>query len=612
MAQLSVLYRLKNWLTLENLIRVWRNILNHNHIEISQGFIKLRAFFTLLLIILLSGCATHLPRYGTVIYSAKAVVTMTEENSTTQAVAVKGGDIVAVGNLDVLSQQLPRARVDNTFQDKVIIPGLIDPHVHMLLGAIQYALPFAPPRDVPTAKGVVKGLPNRKAFLDLVQEIVDAEKSKNKPVAIWGYHNLIHGYLTRHDLDKIAPDRPLLIWHYSVHDFFLNSAALEQIDMTDAEIPNFVGIARDHTGEPTGRIFEDALRLVYDAFRPSIATVWEIRRGQHEYSRLLNQNGVTSVAELGYGVSNLNVENWHLRLNYVSPQYSGYRLFLVPEHRGFKRKYGDKRIEKIKKLVDGKGWIAGRVLPQVKFFADAAFYSQTMRLANVGYLSGQSKGTYGVWVLPPDQFVEQMQPYWNEGLGIRIHSNGDAAQTVTLNALKDLREIREDGRFVVEHAGLFSPKHIQMAGELDAVVSSASHYVYHLGEAFRGPLGKERARWISPLASLIKEGVPVTLHSDAPLAPPDPLLAATMHLTRETREGHVFNPQERLSRYEALESITVDAAYALGMEDEIGRIKPGMKADFTILDKNPLETQGSKWDDINIWGVVLDGRKRPN
>jgi predicted amidohydrolase YtcJ len=205
-----------------------------------------------------------------------------------------------------------------------------------------------------------------------------------------------------------------------------------------------------------------------------------------------------------------------------------------------------------------------------------------------------------------------MQPYWDEGLDIRIHSNGDAAQAVTLNALYNLRKTREDGRFVVEHAGLFSPKHIKIAGELDAVVSSASHYVYHLGEAFRGPLGKERARWISPLASLVKAGIPVSLHSDAPLAPPDPLLAATMHLTRETREGNVFNPQERLSRYEALKAITIDAAYALGMENEIGSIKSGMKADFTILDKNPLETEGSQWDDIEVWGVVLNGRKRPN
>jgi predicted amidohydrolase YtcJ len=586
--------------------------LNQKNSSKSQGIVKLRAFLFFILALSVSSCAIRLPQYGTVIYTAKSVVTMTGEQETERAVAVRGGNIVAVGNLADLNRQLPRARIDTTFQDKTIVPGFIDPHIHMLLGAIQYALPFAPPWDVPTAKGIVKGLPNRAAFLDRVKEIVDAEKSKNKPVAIWGYHNLIHGYLTRQDLDKIAPDRPLLIWHYSVHDFFLNSAALAQIDMTDEEIPDFVGIDRDHTGEPTGRIFEDALRLVYDAFRPSIATVWEIRRGQHEYSKLLNKNGVTSVAELGYGVSNLAVENWHLRLNYVSPQYSGYRLFLVPEHRGFQRKYGKKRIKKIKNLAEGKGWTAGRVLPQVKFFADAAFYSQTMRLTGDGYLSGQSEGTNGVWVLPPDRFVEHMQPYWDEGLDIRIHSNGDAAQAVTLNALYNLRKTRKDGRFVVEHAGLFSPKHIKIAGELDATVSSASHYVYHLGEAFRGPLGKEKAKWISPLASLTKAGVRVSLHSDAPLAPPDPLLAATMHLTRETREGHVFNPQERLSRYEALEAITVDAAYALGLENELGSIKAGMKADFTILDKNPLETEGSEWDNIKIWGVVLDGRKRPN
>ena len=113
-----------------------------------------------------------------------------------------------------------------------------------------------------------------------------------------------------------------------------------------------------------------------------------------------------------------------------------------------------------------------------------------------------------------------------------------------------------------------------------------------------------------PLNSLTEAGVPVTLHSDAPLAPPLPLRAASVHLTRATREGGVLNPEQKLSAYEALEAITVDAAYALGMEDQIGAIKPGMLADFTVLDANPMETPGADWGEIGIWGVVLGGEKR--
>ena len=149
------------------------------------------------------------------------------------------------------------------------------------------------------------------------------------------------------------------------------------------------------------------------------------------------------------------------------------------------------------------------------------------------------------------------------------------------------------------------------AGDLDAAISAASHYVYFLGEAYQEPLGTERGSWILPLGTLSKAGVPVTLHSDAPLAPPLPLRAASVHMTRATREGGVLNPEQKLSAHEALEAITVDAAFALGLETEIGSIKPGLLADFTVLDANPFETPGEAWGAIGIWGVVLGGDKRP-
>ena len=82
-------------------------------------------------------------------------------------------------------------------------------------------------------------------------------------------------------------------------------------------------------------------------------------------------------------------------------------------------------------------------------------------------------------------------------------------------------------------------------------------------------------------------------------------------MERSTREGSVLTPSEKLSAQEALESITIDAAYALGLEAEIGSIAIGKLADFTVLDSNPLETPGSDWSDIGVWGVVLDGEKRP-
>jgi hypothetical protein len=283
----------------------------------------------------------------------------------------------------------------------------------------------------------------------------------------------------------------------------------------------------------------------------------------------LNAGGVTSVAELGWGMFGLDLENQTIARNWGSHERSGYRLFLVPEHRAFERAFGADRIAKIEALVSGAEPAPAPVLPQVKFFADGAFYSQTMRLSPPGYLGGQSKGSEGEWVTPPQTLAATLAPYWEAGLGVRIHSNGDAAQKAVLDALEKLRE------------------------------------------RYQGALGPARGAMISPLGALSEAGVRVSLHSDAPLAPPLPMRAAFAHLTRATREGHVLTADQSLAPGDALEAITIDAAFALGLEQEIGSVEVGKRADFTVLDSNPLVTARENWADIQIWGVVLGGEKRP-
>ena len=164
---------------------------------------------------------------------------------------------------------------------------------------------------------------------------------------------------------------------------------------------------------------------------------------------------------------------------------------------------------------------------------------------------------------------------------------------------------------MIEHGGLFSPDHVRLAGETDTIVSAASHYVNYMSEMYADPLGEGRAGWISPLGALSDAGVTVTLHSDAPLAPPQPLRAASVQVTRVTREGGTYRAENALKEYDALEAITLDAARALGLSEEFGSIEVGKRADFTILAQNPMEVSAVDWPAIDIWGVVLDGEKRP-
>ena len=548
------------------------------------------------------------PGDGAVIYPA-TIITMEAAHPSSDAVAVKDGKVLAVGDLNDLVEGYPGADVDETFARMTILPGFIDPHVHMALSSIMYATTPVAPWPVEGALGPSIACPDRISLLARLADIETAAP-EGEPVIVWGYQDLAQGPIARADLDAITTTRPLIVWHYSGHDFFLNSKALEWTKITGALHEKFTGVEIDDEGEPTGRIFEDALPYLLRTLAPYILSPDRVQKGLSDFSTLLNRGGVTTVSDLAYGVFGFDFENANIAGNWVSPEHSGYKLYLVPEARAFSAAFGEAAPQTIIDMAEGTKDAPAPVLRQAKFFTDGAFYSETMRLS-APYLSGQSEGTRGVWVTPPQSLAAAIKPYWDAGLQIRIHSNGDAAQTATLAALEALRASDKGRRFVIEHGGLFSAAAIEAAGALGADVSAASHYVFYLGEAYQAALGPERGQWITPLASLARKGVHVSLHSDAPLAPPFPLEAASRHLTRATREGGVLTPEEALSADTALKAITIDAARALGLEAEIGSIAPGKKADFTILKENPLATSGDDWPAIPVWGVVLDGEKRP-
>lgn len=545
------------------------------------------------------------------IFSAEEIVLMTSPDGRSEAVAVSDGMILLTGSLEDLKEEYPKANVDDAFADKVLVPGLIDPHTHIALGALLYAQPLAPPWPFATAEGVIEGYPNRDAFLNRLEQIVSESPDDGSPVVIYGYHNLVQGKLDRNDLDAISTERPIVVWHYSAHDFYFNSVGLERAGVTVEMAKDIHGIEVDTDGNLTGRVYEHAALVVLPRMADFLLTPEVIDRGLSTYFDIVRQNGITTKAELGYGIFGYEFEDAAIKRNWNSDN-PDFRLYLIPEVRALKRTFQDQALQVAQDFVSGKRAVPAPVLPRLKYFTDAAFYSQTMRLTAPGYLSGQSAGQDGLWVTEPEDIVPLISPFTDAGFDVHIHSNGDAAQTATLDALEELRKNGFAGDFVIEHGGLFSPVQASRAGRLDAMTSVASHYVFYMSNDYAEPLGPARAQWITPVGGLSKAGAVVALHSDAPLAPPQPLRAAGAHITRQTREGVPYMSDQALAPYDALEAITLDAARVLGLEDEIGSIEPGKKADFTVLETNPLDLDGEDWSAIEVWGVVLDGQKRPS
>ena len=171
---------------------------------------------------------------------------------------------------------------------------------------------------------------------------------------------------------------------------------------------------------------------------------------------------------------------------------------------------------------------------------------------------------------------------------------------------------RKDHRLTIEHFGQSSDEQVTKIAVLGACVSANPYYLYSMGDEFAdGNLGKERASEMVRCGSLLKNKIPFALHTDFTMAPLQPLLLAWIAVNRITANGTLMAPEQRIPVYNAMQAITYNAAYVLRMENEIGSIKVGKKADFVILAENPMKVDPMKIKDVKVLETVYEGKSFP-
>jgi hypothetical protein len=227
---------------------------------------------------------------------------------------------------------------------------------------------------------------------------------------------------------------------------------------------------------------------------------------------------------------------------------------------------------------------------------------------------GYTDGHHGEWLMSPEVLAEGVRVFWDEGFQIHVHVNGDRGMDSLLAALSAAQERkpRFDHRFTAHHVGFHTNAQSRRLAALGAHASVNPYYIHALSNplAAKG-LGPERAAQLVRVGSMVRNGLSVSFHSDFMMAPTEPLLLAWCAATRTTRSGARVSPTECIDLMRALRGITIDAAYALHMDHEIGSIVAGKKADFTVLEDDPFELGVERLKDARVSGTVFEGVWHP-
>ena len=543
------------------------------------------------------------------IFVAKKLITMSP-TAFGNAFAVKDGKIAGVGTVNDLRKRFTKALIDKRFKDQVITPGFIDPHMHLWLFALVSNAKFITPADWTLPWGDEKGVVGHEAYIKRLKEYERSLKDPNELLFTWGYHQYFHGKLSRKILDEeVSSTRPIIVWQRSVHEMYFNTKALEMLGLKKSDWEN-KGEASKMANWEEGHVWEKGLYLVINKLFPIIASPEKYKLGMERARDYVHAGGITACADPGVQLSKELIASM---IKILESDTLPFEYDLVPagnsiyDHNG---KDAVKTLQTVQEIVKHGGKHIKWMKDQIKLFADGAVYSQLMQLKG-GYLDGHQ----GEWIQTPQDLKDSARPFWEAGYQIIVHVNGDLGMETTLKILEDFQSDypRYDHRFRIDHFAFSQKDQVKKAAELGALISSNPFYVYVLGEQYsKFGVGPKRAQVMARGRTVLDNHIPLSFHSDSPMAPARPLLLMWAAVNRlGLSQTKVLGPEEKITPYEALRAVTIDAAYAMGKEDEMGSIEIGKKANFTVLDKDPLSVDPKKIKDITPIATIFEGKIYP-
>lgn len=538
------------------------------------------------------------------IYINGPVITMNDAQPAAEAIAVADGRIIAVGSADAVAKHRGAATVEVDLAGRTLSPGFIDGHAH----AAQFGLQAVGANLLAEPDGEVGNIDQLVAQLQAFAETDDVNRSG------WifgvGYDDavLVEGrHPTRDDLDRVSTELPVMATHISGHFAAVNSKGLEIIGYT-AETPDPEGgIIRRRPGsqEPNGVLEElAAIPVMLKTLSPQTLEdqLYYMKQGLEaamSFGYTTAQEGRafanTHAAMVGYA------ETMGFPIDIVS--YIDYSDTSPLESdwygRDYRRGY---RVGGLKVTLDGspQGRTAWRTEP---------------------YLlppDGQDAGYLGYPAIPDDDAVIGLiDNAYRQDWQVLIHANGDAAVDQMLLAVGAAHEKYGPGdrRNTLVHGQYVREDQLQRMAELQMSASLFPMHTFYWGDWHAQIIGDELGQRISPTRTALDLGLPLTSHTDAPVALPNLMQVVWATVNRTSRSGRIIGPEERLTPLQAMKAITIWSAEQHFEEARKGSIEVGKLADLVILSDNPLTIAPERLNEIVVMETIKEGEtvwKRPH
>jgi predicted amidohydrolase YtcJ len=531
---------------------------------------------------------TAAPALADTLIDNVAGVTVDRNGTVTRFGAIVIGTDGRVVKLVEAGERAPRTEFRENMRGRTVIPGIVDAHLHVMeLGLGQLVVDLSDTRSLAEAQARIR------AF---------AEANPERPWIVgrgWNQELWRLGrFPTAAELDVAVSDRPVWLARVDGHAGWANTLALANAQVTAATADPQGGRIERLAGSraPAGVLVDDAMKLVEAKVPPPRADDRDL--ALYKAQELLVARGVTAVADMG-----TSIEDWmtfrragdagRLQLRIMAYASSVEAMSLIGGSGPTQWLYDDRlRLNGLKLYLDGALGSRGALLKAP--YAD-------------------DPGNRGLERLNGTQLRNLMSRAAMEDYQVAVHAIGDAANAEILSAIDELSaDYSGDRRWRIEHAQIVDPADIARFGRHGVIASMQPVHQTSDRLMAEARLGPDRLAGAYAWRAIHDAGAPLAFGSDAPVEAPDAFAGMAAAISREDAQGQPpggWHPDQRVTREEALAAYTAGAAYAGFAEGHFGRLAVGERADFVVLDADPLEASPAQMRGIRVLETWIGGQR---